>query len=325
VWSTNLPNQDPSSPAGGSCCSLAVANGVVFATATGAVHALTAANGARLWTAHYSRFSLGGAVSLLSPPSVANGVAYVQDALGKLRAFPAHCGDPCSPVWSSQVDDFMDGFYAAPIVLNGTLYAPGAGLYAFRLPADGGTGRPPATAPSNIAGTAGGCGMIDLTWQDPTAAYPPTAFRITASNGKVTIVQPGGGASLTNVPDGVAVSFTVAAINAAGLGPASSAVGPFTDYCSPGPPTLTAASAGAGSITVTWRPPTSDGGKPITGYLAECSDYSGPESYVHAGPAARAATVQGLVRGRPYQCQVAAQNSEGIGAGSNWSPTLSPT
>ena len=69
-------------------------------------------------------------------------------------------------------------------------------------------------------------------------------------------------------------------------------------------------------LTVTWGPPVSDGGAPITAYIVQYKVSSADDStYVSArGPGtARSYTIPGLANGTPYTVQVFATNSVGNG------------
>ena len=76
--------------------------------------------------------------------------------------------------------------------------------------------------------------------------------------------------TVTGLTNGTAYTFTVAAINSVGTGPASAAsnsVTPAPVVTVPGAPTIGTATAGNASATVTWTAPASNGGSAITGYV----------------------------------------------------------
>jgi hypothetical protein len=84
----------------------------------------------------------------------------------------------------------------------------------------------------------------------------------------------------------------------------------------PGAPGGVTASATAdGSVTVSWSPPSSDGGAPITGYSAQIGDQAsgrvkGPST---VGPGTLTETFTGLTDGDQWCAQVQAVNSTGAG------------
>ena len=89
----------------------------------------------------------------------------------------------------------------------------------------------------------------------------------------------------------------------------------------PGAPTLVSATAGNASVTLTWTPPTSDGGSAITGYNVFVGTASGGESSTPANGSTLVSgnmfTVTGLTNGTPYFFTVKAVNSVGSSSASN--------
>lgn len=77
----------------------------------------------------------------------------------------------------------------------------------------------------------------------------------------------------------------------------------------PGPPRALLAGPAAGQLTLSFEPPLSDGGLPISQYAATCL----PGGFV-AGGSQSPLVVTGLSNGTAYQCTVTATNSRGIGA-----------
>ena len=66
------------------------------------------------------------------------------------------------------------------------------------------------------------------------------------------------------------------------------------------------------SEQVQFTPPANDGGKPISGYTAECTSSNGGDACSATGKASPV-TVSGLSYGHTYTCVVKATNSEGTG------------
>ena len=79
----------------------------------------------------------------------------------------------------------------------------------------------------------------------------------------------------------------------------------------PGVPTINVGAAGNGQITLSFTAPDSDGGSPITGYIASCTP--GTSTATGAGSPL---TVTGLVNGTTYSCSVTATNAAGAGSAS---------
>ena len=78
----------------------------------------------------------------------------------------------------------------------------------------------------------------------------------------------------------------------------------------PGSPVITGSSVAEGEATVTWTPPSTDGGSAITGYVI--SVVGGPAP-IEVAADARTATVYGLENGAAQTVQVAAKNAVGTG------------
>ncbi|WP_334142245.1 fibronectin type III domain-containing protein, partial [Rhabdothermincola sp.] len=89
----------------------------------------------------------------------------------------------------------------------------------------------------------------------------------------------------------------------------------------PGKPSGVSAVAGSGSATVSWSPPASDGGAPITSYTVRSSLGSQTCTWT-AGPLS--CTVSGLTNGTAYTFTVRATNSVGDGPESDPSNPVTP-
>jgi len=90
----------------------------------------------------------------------------------------------------------------------------------------------------------------------------------------------------------------------------------------PGTPTGITAKAGNAQATVTFTPPTTNGGSPITGYTVISNPAGGVDT--DAGTTSTTHVVTGLTNGKPYTFTVTATNSAGTGAASSPSNKVTP-
>ena len=90
----------------------------------------------------------------------------------------------------------------------------------------------------------------------------------------------------------------------------------------PGTPTITSTAAGNGRAVITFTPPLSDGGAPITTYTATCVA-SGQVTRSTAGSGSPL-TVGGLTSGVVYTCSVTATNAAGLTSGGSASLPVIP-
>jgi len=87
----------------------------------------------------------------------------------------------------------------------------------------------------------------------------------------------------------------------------------------PAAPVIGAATPGNGLAVITFSPPSTDGGAPISSYTATCNPGA-----VMASRATSPITVGGLANGTTYTCSVSATNSAGAGASSG-TVTVTPS
>lgn len=122
--------------------------------------------------------------------------------------------------------------------------------------------------------TATGSGPVTVAWTPPVddGGSPITGFTVTASPGGATFTA--GPSASSRVVTGLApgtYTFTVVAANAAGNSLPSAASNPVTIIVaaplSPPSAPLNAVAAGGSTAQVSWDPPASDGGSPITEYF----------------------------------------------------------
>ena len=91
---------------------------------------------------------------------------------------------------------------------------------------------------------------------------------------------------------------------------------------SPSAPTLNAITPGPGRATLTFTPPTSDGGSPITSYTATCS--ANGQVTRSASGSGSPLTVGGLAGGFFYSCSITATNGSGLTSSASGAFSVTP-
>jgi hypothetical protein len=91
------------------------------------------------------------------------------------------------------------------------------------------------------------------------------------------------------------------------------------DMLMPGPPANVTATAGNGEATVSFNPPKSDGGSPITRY-----NVTSHPGNIKASSKQSPITVKGLTNGKTYTFTVTASNSVGTGLASEACNSVTP-
>jgi hypothetical protein len=186
-------------------------------------------------------------------------------------------------------------------------------------------------APTGLSATAGN-GTAALSWTAPAndgggeitgyvVEYTPAGgFAQTSGTGSAgtTFTLNSGNSA---VERGVTYSVRVAAANAAGMGPYSSAVSVALPTV-PGAPTALAGTAGNAQVPLTWTAPASNGGSAITGYVVEWTPSGGSAQTVNTGSATASYTKTALTNGTAVAFRVAAINSIGTGP---WSSSITVT
>jgi subtilisin family serine protease len=232
--------------------------------------------------------------------------------------------DPVSSIRSTTVTDLVSGV-----------------SYIFRVSArnSAGTGDPSVvsaavspglpTAPCCITEMLVGPQYVALRWGEPTSdggsAVTNYVIEYTINDGVswTTWSEPTGNGTnrtITGLTDGVPHKFRISARNAIGTGPASDVSDAYTPLTptAPGKPLNAVATANTGQVGLDWDTPTSDGGAPITDYLIEYSSNSGSTwtTYVDTVSTATIATIRSLPVGISLLFRVSAINSQGTGAAS---------
>lgn len=190
--------------------------------------------------------------------------------------------------------------------------------------------------PSGVTATAAN-GAATVTWSAPTntggialTGYVVTPFIDGTPQSAVTVTgaPPATTATITELANGTAYTFTVTAANSVGQGAASAASAAVTPATVPGAPTGVTAVAGNAQATISWTAPATSGGAAITSYTV--TPYAGstagtPKTVTDAGNGSTlGTTVTGLANNTAYTFVVAATNGVGTGAASAASAAVTP-
>jgi C1A family cysteine protease len=177
--------------------------------------------------------------------------------------------------------------------------------------------------PTGVSATAGNA-QATVSFSTPASdgGSPIISYTVTSNPDGRTATGPSSPLTVTGLTNGTPYTFTVTATNAAGTGPASvpsNSVTPMTPMMVPGPPIGVSATAGDAQVTVSFSPPVSNGGSPITLYTVTSSP-DGNMAIGSSGPL----TVLGLTNGTSYTFTVTAKNAVGKGPSSAPSNSVTP-
>jgi hypothetical protein len=196
-----------------------------------------------------------------------------------------------------------------PVATNGTATAVGGGY--IDAAAALGSVRPVPAAPS-VTGATSGNGQVTLTWTAARTnpAFPVTGYLVTpllagVAQTPTTFNSPATTEVVTGLTNGAAYTFTVAALDANGSGPASAPTD-ATTIGAPHVPTAVSAGPGDGQATVKWAAPVSNG-LTITGYTVTPLLAGVPQAPRIFNSAATTETIAGLTNGGSFTFKVAAR------------------
>ena len=183
-----------------------------------------------------------------------------------------------------------------------------------------------ATAPGTptLNSASSGTNSVALAWSAPSdggsAITGYRIYRATASGGETVLTTIGNatGWTDTGVNAGTTYYYQVAAINSVGEGLRSNerSATPTSAPTAPAAPSLSPATAGNGSVALTWTAPASNGAA-ITGYKVYRGTSSGNETLWANLGTGTSWTDTSAANGTTYYYQVSAVNSVGEGSRSN--------
>jgi hypothetical protein len=221
------------------------------------------------------------------------------------------------------------GASTAPITLTGLTYnVP----YTFTVTAENanGAGAPsdpsePVTptaavpgAPTAVTAVMAGNRSLSISFNAPPAnGAMITEYNVTSYPGGITGKGAASPIIVTGLQNGTAYSFTVSATNAIGTGPLSARSPYVIPAVAPGPPAGVIAAPGNMRATISFKPPASNGGMPVTSYTLT----SAPPEEITVTKPASPIIVTGL-RNIEYTFNITANNA--VGAGEPVSVTVTP-
>jgi len=238
-----------------------------------------------------------------------------------------------SPITSYTVTSSPGGLTAtgaaSPLIVtgltNGTAYTftvTATNASGTSLPSAASSLVTPATLPGapTIGAATAGDTTASVTFTAPASdgGSPITGYTVTSAPGGITVAGLTSPLTVTGLTNGTAYTFTVAATNAIGVGPASTASNSVTPSGLPTAPTTVTATPGNTQATVTFSGENANG-SPITSYTVT----STPGNLTATG-ATSPLTVTGLTNGTAYTFTVTATNALGTSAASVISNSVTP-
>ena len=178
------------------------------------------------------------------------------------------------------------------------------------LPSDSSESVMPATTPGepqNVSALAGN-GEASVSFDSPSnnGGLEISSYTVTTNPGGITVQGTSSPITVTGLSNGTSYTFTVTASNALGNSQTSSPSNAVTPKRVADPPTNVAVTPGDGQVTITFTPPTDNGGSTITDYTVTASPGG-----ITASNETSPITLTGLSNGTAYRFTVVATNSLG--------------
>jgi titin len=191
----------------------------------------------------------------------------------------------------------------------------------------------PATVPTVVTAVTGTPGdeQVALSWTTPTGdggaeiiGYVVVPYVGGTAQSPSTFPSTSTTETITGLTNGTAYTFTVAALNRVGPGPASDPSAALTPATVPTAPRSVTGSGGDSQAVVSWIAPTDDGGASVTGYVVTPFIGSTAQAPVTFPSTPTTGTVTGLTNGTAYTFTVTALNSVGDSPPSDPSTAVIP-
>jgi fibronectin type 3 domain-containing protein len=172
---------------------------------------------------------------------------------------------------------------------------------------------PAPSAPTGLVLELQNSGNVRLSWTANPSNQQIQTYLVSVSPSGGNIQVNGTTATISNLTIGNTYEFNVRAQNTTGTSEPSSTVS-TTILIPPSQPTSLTATPSNTTIDLSWNPPTSDGGEPITDYMIFYSQDNG-ETWVLVDDGVSLSTtytLTGLTNGTNYYATVAAVNNIGV-------------
>jgi hypothetical protein len=269
----------------------------------------------------------------------AAGVTFNQRAANAFTASASGCPDPTITQTTGTLPSGVT--YSSTGLLTGN--PTQSGSFPITLSAAIGAGTPvtqsftltvPVISPyAPTIGTAtGGNAQATVNFSGPSnnggssiTSYKVTATDATNSSGTKSTTGSASPITITGLANGDSYTFTVAATNSVGTGPASGASNAVVPATVPDAPVIGTATGGNTQASVAFSPPDTNGGSAISSYTVTASDSTTPANggQTQSGSASPI-VVTGLTNGDSYTFTVTATNGVATGPPSDASNAVVP-